>query len=98
MELANSVHAYTVTVVSFYITTVYCIVHIYSPFPFCSVFFFCTLLCVFVVCFFLFEDLVEVQPLLAEGAFLHKKEEEGKWGQRSVHRGVLTSRPRGYAL
>ena len=38
---------------------------------------------------YLFEDLLEVQSLKSERAFLHKKEKEGKWEQRLVHRGVF---------
>ena len=67
-------------VVTFYSATVYCIVQS-SCFLFCIVsLFFCTLLCVFVVCSFLylFEDLLEDQPLKA---FLHRKKRKESGGR-----------------
>ena len=61
---------------------------------------FYTLLCMFVVCFslYLFEDLLEVRSLKSERAFLHKKEEEGKWEQRLVHRRIFDIQTGGYVV
>ena len=75
-----------------FLSSVYCIVHSYSPFPFCSVLF------VFVVCSFPFICLrisVEDRLLQTERAFLHKKEGEGKWEQRLVHRGGFDIQTKG---